>query len=392
MTFLFLVYWKIEKTMKPLQLARQHFFFQISIGIIFVFYLFVPLKATGQNNSSLKKSEPIYQNPFDLASGGASLTRATQEGVMFSNPSLPAFGEGHFRWIFLRSTFSVAEGTIKTGADLLKSTSSAGSTSSLINNAASDLFKYPNYIGLSNAAGVITSEFGIAGFAANKLFTNGKRFGTVGVPQLVVQDNGFAGVATTMSTAFGDHLAIGIGPKYIYNAEVNTTLSVNDVLNPSTASTKLSNALLTGNALATDIGFTLQQRTKNFDIRLAGVVADVGNTTFNSGLPPWLQTYNAGLGFAVHDFTNALHCAVDYRDITNVYGEDLPKKIYIGCKALITRIFGVGFGYLQGWPSYGFVLNLFLFRLEAGVYTRDIANQSGLVGQKVYFVSLGFEL
>jgi len=83
---------------------------------------------------------------------------------------------------------------------------------------------------------------------------------------------------------------------------------------------------------------------------------------------------------------------LDYRDITDVYGEDRPKKIFMGCKVLITRIFGIGFGYLQGWPSYGIVLNMFLFRLEAGVYSRDEAIQSGLVGQKVYFVSLGFEI
>lgn len=368
------------------------FFFKIHLGMTFIFILIATCHAMAQNNTSLKKSEPIYQNPFDLASGGASLTRATQEGVLFSNPSLPAFGEGHFRWIFLRSTFSVGEGTIKTSSDLLKTSANASSTSTLINNAVNDLFNYPNYLGLSNAAGVLTSEFGIAGFAANKLFTNGKKFGSVGVPQLVVQDNGFAGVASTISTAFGDHLAVGIGPKYIYNAEVNTTLSVSEVMSPSTASSKLSNALLTGNAIAADIGFTLQHRTKNFDVRFAGVVADVGNTTFTGGLPPWLQTYNAGLGFAVHDFTNAMHCAVDYRDVTDVYQEDLPRKIYMGCKLLLTKIFGLGFGYLQGWPSYGFVLNLFLFRLEGGVYTRDIAKQSGLVGQKVYFVSLGFEI
>ena len=81
-------------------------------------------------------------------------------------------------------------------------------------------------------------------------------------------------------------------------------------MSPSTASSKLSNALLTGNAIAADIGFTLQHRTKNFDVRFAGVVADVGNTTLQ-GCHHGLQTYNAGLGFAVHDFTNAMHCAVD---------------------------------------------------------------------------------
>jgi hypothetical protein len=371
-------------------LKKKYFNFRLLYTIYVVIVSLISFHGNAQDTSSLKKSAPIYQNPFDLASGGASLTRATQEGVLFSNPSLPAFGEGYFRWIFFRSTLSVGDGTISAARDAAQA--ATGNTTTLATNIIEDAFKKPIYVGLDNAAGVLTSHFGIAGFASSKLDINGQKFGTVGVPQLQIKNNAFAGVATTMSTTLSDYFAIGIGPKYIYNSEVNTSLSVSEASDPGIATSKLSSALKKGNGLATDIGFTTQYRTKNFDLRLAGVVADVGNTTFTGGLPPWLQTYNAGIGFALHDFTNALHCSLDYRDITDVYGEDRPKKIFMGCKVLITRIFGIGFGYLQGWPSYGIVLNMFLFRLEAGVYSRDEAIQSGLVGQKVYFVSLGFEI
>ena len=51
----------------------------------------------------LRKSSPLYENPFDLSAGGASLTRATQEGMFFSNPSLPALGKGLLRWIYGRT-------------------------------------------------------------------------------------------------------------------------------------------------------------------------------------------------------------------------------------------------------------------------------------------------
>lgn len=382
---------------KHSQIMIVHFFKSKCFLLVLhsIFYalvsFIVPLTGRADDTSSLKKSGSIYQNPFDLASGGASLTRATQEGVMFSNPSLPAFGEGYFRWIFYRSTVSIGDGTVAAGNDIIQAANNPASNS-FITNVAKDAFKKPIYAELNNAVGVITSNFGIAGFASGKLDINGKVFGTMGLPQLGVKNNAYAGVATTFSTTLSDHFAIGIGPKYIYNSEVNTNLTVSDVTNPSQAIDKVTNALKTGNGIATDIGFTLQNRTKNFDLRLAGVVADVGNTSFTGGVPPWLQTYNAGVGFTIHDFTNALHCAVDYRDISNVYDEDLPKKIYMGCKLLITRFVGFGFGYLQGWPSYGIVLNLYLFRIEVGAYTRDGAEQSGLVARKIYFASLGFEI
>jgi hypothetical protein len=372
-------------------LKKKQFLFLLHFIFCTLVSFIVPFSGRAEDNSSLKKAAPIYQNPFDLASGGASLTRATQEGVMFSNPSLPAFGEGFFRWIFYRSTLSVSDGTIAVGKDIIQASNNPGSNS-FITNVAEDAFKKPIFAELDNAVGIITSNFGIAGFASNKLDISGKEFGTIGTPVLGVKNNAYAGVASTFSTTLSDYLAIGIGPKYIYNSEVNTNLSVSDVTNPSQAIDKVTNSLKKGNGIATDIGFTLQNRTKNFDLRLAGVIADVGNTTFTGGVPPWLQTYNVGAGFTIHDYTNALHCSLDFRDITDVYNEDLPKKIYMGCKVLITRYIGFGFGYLQGWPSYGVILNLFLFRIEAGTYTKDGAVQSGLVAQKIYFASLGFEI
>ncbi|KAB8027379.1 hypothetical protein [Fluviispira multicolorata] len=360
------------------------------ILFILINYLFI-VEMKALDTSSLKKSAPIYQNPFDLASGGASMTRATQEGVLFSNPSLPAFGEGIFRWTFLRSTVSIGADTISFAKDAVTAAGNFNATQ--LQNLLTDVVKKPVHFGLDNAAGVITSNFGMAGFAVAKIDVEGREFGTLGLPEIHLRNNGFAGIATSMSTQFADILAIGVGPKYIYNAEINTDLGVNDILNVSQAQDKVLNSIKRGSGISTDIGVTLQKRSKYFDVRLAGVVSDLGNTTFTGGVPPWLQTYNAGMGFALHDETNALHCAIDYRDITDVYGEDLPKKVYMGCKLLITRIFGVGFGYLQGWPSYGVVLNLFLMRIEAGSYTKDAGNyQAGILGRQVYFVSLGFEL
>ncbi|WP_148696742.1 hypothetical protein [Silvanigrella aquatica] len=353
--------------------------------------LFVSLTGFADDTSSLKKSAPIYQNPFDLASGGATLTRATQEGVMFSNPSLPAFGDGVFRSIFYVNKVSVGEGALAAGQDVIQAASNP-SSNSVLKTLLEDTFKKPIYGQLDTVVGALTSHFGVAGFATNKLDLNGQEFGTMGLPVLEVKNNGVAGVASTFSTSLGDYLAVGVGPKYVYNTEVNTNLSVSDVTDPTQATQKITNALKKGSGVSTNVGVTLQNRTKYFDMRVAGVVEDLGNTAFTGGVPPWLQTYNAGVGFALHDMTNALHCALDYRDITDVYGEDLPKKIYMGCKLLLTRYVGFSAGYLQGWPSYGMVLNLYIFRIEAGSYTKDGANQSGLAARKIYFASLGFEI
>jgi hypothetical protein len=53
---------------------------------------------------------------------------------------------------------------------------------------------------------------------------------------------------------------------------------------------------------------------------------------------------------------------------------------------------GLAAGYYQGWPSYGFVLNLTFIRLEAGSYTREFGAEAGTRGRRVYFVATGFEM
>ena len=75
-----------------------------------------------------KGSSPIYEDPFDVGSGGASLTRASQAGMIFSNPALIPYGPGFHRWFGNESNVLIGKDSVDF-AKSLQSGSGGGESS-----------------------------------------------------------------------------------------------------------------------------------------------------------------------------------------------------------------------------------------------------------------------
>lgn len=344
-----------------------------------------PSPASG---APLRTNEPVYQNPFDLAAGGASLTRATQEGVLFTNPSLTAFGSGFLRWIYGRTAYHVGADAVDLATEIVSGRSDSGADAALFQRALST----PVHVGMDLSVGVITSNLGFAVFSAARADLEGRQFGSQGLPEIRVRSQATGGVALSGAKQFGDVLALGVAAKPLYNAEVDEKIALSDFQDTEAAQQKAVAALKEGFGLSVDTGLTLQKRTRNFDVRFAAVLADVGGTAFKEGIPPWRQTLNVGVGLALHDATQVVHCAVDLRDALAAYEEHWTRRTYAGCKAIMTKYFGLAAGLHQGWPTYGLILNLFVMRLEAGSYTKEVGLEAGTQGRRVYFLAMGFEI
>jgi hypothetical protein len=194
-------------------------------------------------------------------------------------------------------------------------------------------------------------------------------------------------------------------------AEANENVGLDTLLSGSDASTsspatatsgsssdglpmeeRLKSALVRGTGISTDFGLTLQKRSKSLDVRLGVVARDLGDTRFTGGIPPWRQTLGAGLGLTLHTRDSALHCAADFRDALGAYAEHWTRRVFAGCRAIWARYFGLAAGLHHGYPSGGIVLNLYVVRLEAGTYTREMGRQVGSNPRNVYFVALGSEI
>ncbi len=359
-----------------------------------LFLLQNPAQAQSQttdNNTTvfpLRTHQPVYQNPFDLASGGASLTRATQEGAFFLNPSLPAYGYNLHRWAFFRTQLHLDNATSQSAAEAYANqTSENPITPELIQNA----LQSPVHVGHDTALGYVTSYFSLVGFSNVRADIAVRRYGDAGAPQVRARAYGVGGGGISTSYALAQFISLGVASKYVEVVQAADNISIEDVQNPDGLSQKLTSLLKRGKGVSTDAALTLQLRSKHLDLRVAGSVHDIGNTDLGADLEPYRQTVGAGVGLTIHGRDNSFHCAADLRDVLAAYEEHWTFRAYSGCKLTFYRSVSFGAGVSQGYPTGGVVLNLGFTRLEAGTYTREVGTQVGVEGRTVYFFALGVE-
>lgn len=383
---------KHSKSLAPLETAEnvhRGFFSRLTSRLTLCFIVISSVSAQAE---TLRKSAPLYENPFDLCAGGASLTRATQEGVFFSNPSLPALGAGFLRWIYGRTAIHFGADAIDLGREIY--TKKKAGTLKVDSTLIEKLLKTPIHVGNDATLGFVTAFGGLGAFQTLRSDIEGRQFGSQGLPEVRTRAEAAAGLAGLASMPVGDKLGVGISVKPAYAAETFETVALSD-FSSSGAKQMLSdikNNTKYGFGISVGVGSTLQLRSENFDLRIATTVDDVGQTKFNSGVTPWKQTINAGIGIIPHTRGSAIHCAADLRDLKHVYDEHWTRRFRAGCKLLLASRIGFGAGYYQGWPSYGVVANLVLMRLEAGSYTREFGSEAGTRGRRVYFIATGFEI
>ncbi|MEY2988123.1 MAG: hypothetical protein RJB13_1644 [Pseudomonadota bacterium] len=358
------------------------------------FLAFIQLSsATTAHAEPLRKSSLLYENPFDLSAGGASLTRATQEGVLFANPSLPALGSGLLRWIYSRTSIHFGADAIDLARESFKK-KKAGELK-VDAQLIESVLKTPIHVGNDLNLGFITAFGGVGIFQCSRTDIQGRQFGSVGLPEVRTRAEAAAGVAAFAAMPVGDTVSVGASFKPLYAAESYENISLSDFSGNGTQQllSELKSNTQFGLGLSTGLGATAQYRTTNFDLRLAATIDDLGQTKFiNSNVSPWKQIVNIGLGLIPHTRSSAVHCAFDLRDVQAAYGEHWTRRSRAGCKVLLNSRVGFGAGFYQGWPSFGVVLNLVFLRLEAGSYTREFGSEVGTIGRRVYFVATGFEM
>jgi hypothetical protein len=373
----------------PSEKVRQRFFLPRLLSLLLA-ALTVP--AHSARAEPLRKSAPLYENPFDLCAGGASLTRSTQEGVFFSNPSLPALGAGFLRWIYGRTAVHFGADAIDLGREMYAQ-KKAG-TLKVNSDLIEKLLKTPIHVGNDATLGFITAFAGLNAFQTLRTDIEGRQFGSQGLPEVRTRADAAVGLAALASMPVGDVLALGVSVKPSYAAETMENISLSDFSGSGAKQmlADLKSNTRYGLGISVGAGSTLQLRSPNFDVRLAVTADDIGQTKFSSGVSSWKQTINAGIGFIPHTRGSSVHCAADLRDLRKAYGEHWTRRFRAGCKLLLASRIGFGGGYYQGWPSYGVVANLTLLRLEAGSYTREFGSEAGTRGRRVYFVATGFEI
>lgn len=348
-----------------------------------------------------KTNQPIYEDPFDLGAGGASLTLASKDGRIFANPALLPLGGGFHRWAGLTTSVLTNKESIDTAREMIANARGGSSdSSSSADSAASTqdfvdkVFKDPVRVGWGASLSWVTSRFGLAVFSRFEPDIQAQEFGAYGAPEVRFRAESYHGAALGLGLATPFRwLTFGLTSKYLYAAEPDVAVEATD----QESITQFQNPQfiqdLTAHNTGTgfDAGMLIFVQGSHVNLSLAGKVDDLGNTAMrgpSESPTEFKQVVSAGSGLTLHTGADAIHMAFDYRDITNAYGEAQFKKFYAGTKILLRTYVGLAAGFYNGYPCYGAELDLILLRLAGTYYTRELGDHPGVNPRRIYMVSL----
>jgi hypothetical protein len=347
----------------------------------------IGLIAGGQRLEAKKTNEPIYQEPFDLAAGGASLTRASREGIMYANPALLPLGDAWVRWVGLQAG-------VMADKTLMKEISSGGGASVSPEEISSNLLDRSFHLGQSAALSFLNSNVGLSVFDRVEVDYEGQKYGDGGLPAVSIQVEGYAGGLVSIASRPLPWLSLGVTGKYLYVAEPEILVPLADQSQLETLTqdpAALQETLDYGKGMGADVGALLFFQGFTTDFSIALKVDDVGGTKL-SGRDPFRQVASVGLGMAVHGTTEVLHLALDYRDVLSQYPDRDFKKIYAGARLLVRQMLGLAVGYYQGIPTFGLRIDLPLLNVGLTAYGREMGDYPGERQRNLYYgyVGMGF--
>lgn len=352
-----------------------------------------------------KTNQPVYEDPFDIAAGGASLTRASKEGRIFTNPALMPLGNKFHHWAGSTFTLLADRDSVDTARGLInaarggnsgseteeeKKTAQQEQQEGLVDKALDQ----PVHLGWAFALSWLTGYFGLGIFSRFEPDVRVKEYGEYGAPELQLRAESYHGAAVGIPLRTGLRwLHLGVTAKYILAAEPDAKAAVTskDDIQQLATPEYVRSQTDHNKGVGFDAGALVFVQGSWVDLSLAGKVDDVGNTklTGNGENPKELkQVTSAGLGLTLHTGADAIHFAADYRDLGNVYGEEPFKRFYAGTKVLLRTYLGLAAGYYNGYPSMGAELDLIFVRLAFVKYTRELGDHPGVDPRHIYMVSM----
>ena len=365
-----------------------HFF-----SALLTFFLAAEMFCPSDTALAAKGSAPVYEDPYDIGSGGASLTRASQAGMMFSNPALIPYGPGFHRWSGNETTLIVGKDSV----DFAKSMKGGGGASTPEDKAKliDTVMKTPIHVGALNNFAYINRFFGLSTFSRNEFDLCAKKYGDTGLPAIRFRAESYSGVGLSLaSILLTKALSFGVTGKYITAAEPDLAIDLIDTEKIKALGSKsgLKSMVSLNKGVGYDAGLLFFIHSLSNDLRIAVKADDIGGTKLKGDgeLRSLKQVYSLGLGYTIHTGSDAIVFTGDYRDIKMAYKEAMFRRVRMGTKLVIRSHLGLGMGYYDGWPSYALELDAFIIRLTAAVYTRELGAKPGIDPRTSY--ALGFAM
>jgi hypothetical protein len=365
---------------------------------------FIIVCSAAQQQAMAKKgNQPVYEDPFDLGAGGASLTRASKEGRVFANPALLPQGGGFHRWIGSTLSILVNKKSVDNGQKLLQETSGSKSSNQSEEDEQAEVQSFlakiqdnPLRVGWGFALSWLTRNVGLSIFSRFEPEFQLKSIGKFGTPEVRFDAESYHGLAlgTGIKTPIRS-LYLGATAKYIYASEPSVAIDptnqaeIAKIKNPDLVQDLTSH----NKGIGLDLGMLFFFQGKHTDLSVAAKIDDFGNTKFSGDVAKpteFKQVASAGIGLSFHTGADVIHLSADYRDILGSYQEEMFKKLHLGTKILIRTYIGLSAGYYHGYMSFGAELDLLLLRVAVTSFTRELGDHPEVEPRTIYMASFSF--
>ena len=333
----------------------------------------------------------LYRSAHYLGRGDTGIAVADDHEAIMYNPAGIAQGKGIYKRTILASPMIEFSDDARSLVNELND-KSADTTAILRKRIGKN-----QHLGLYNLSAIVLRRVAIGVLASGTtdilVYKSPDAGGLEGVDAKIRQTTG---VTFSVAESFwNEKLLIGTTLKYLQRGQAQLVANVTDA--ESLKKIEQSNLYGVGTGFSTDIGLMVKgsQRLKpTFGL----TVRNVGTTKFTASTstapkPDSLkQVVDAGVAIQPGTKVSSFKILVDYWDLTSAIYESPYKKLHLGGELSIKDMLGFTAGISQGWSSAGIYADLYIMRIDGGIYIQEVSDRAGVRPDKRLFlrVSAGF--
>lgn len=335
--------------------------------------LALPARAEAPRNTS----HDLYRSAYFLGRGDTGIAVANDEEAIFYNPAGLALGSGIYKKTILASPqieFSRAT------RDLVRKVTleNADEVEAVRGNLGT-----PNHLGVQNFTGVLFRRAALGAIVSSNtdlLAYKSPRDG--GLEAIRAATDESAGLTFTLAESFwSNHLNLGVTGKYLIRGRGYIEASVAQADQIQEQFKDKQNFIGLGQGEGADLGLMYLGGTST-PWSLGLTVNDIGDTNIRPEARTALdldlkQTVNAGLAIEPGTKTSRLRLLLDYRDILGRVERNWRKQLHMGAELTVANMLGISGGLNQGYPTAGVYCDLYLVRIDLGIYTEETGTKAG---------------
>ncbi len=332
----------------------------------------------------------LYRSAYFLGRGDAGIATADDQEAIFYNPAGLAYGKGVYKKTVLLSPH--AEFSLAT-RDLYRKLSVEKSESV---DALKNAVGKNQHLGLGNLSALVLRRAALGVITTSNLdLLVSKAAKNNALETLDLKASVNQGLTFSLAEGFWDQsLLVGITGKFLIARGMGSlSASVIDAQDIQSLQND-DNFMRLGTGSGADFGMMLRSST-GMQASFGLLVENLGGTQIISEIDEYAgetleQTVN--LGFSIKPGTkfSRVQVLADYRDLTNVHGDDPGKKLHIGTELSLKQFAGFTLGLHQGYPTGGVFLNLYFLRFDVGSYTQEMGDRAGdRPDQRFFFRLMG---